>query len=34
MSKKPCFKGALDSELAKWVETLLQSEYQDFHNIY
>ena len=26
MSKKPCFKGALDRQQGKMVETLLQSE--------
>ena len=26
MSKNPCFKGALETEHWKWVETLLQSQ--------
>ena len=26
MSKKPCFRGSVDREDGKWVETLLQSE--------
>ena len=26
MSKKPCFRGHLDRQQVKWVETLLQSE--------
>ena len=28
MSKKPYFRGSLDREHGKWVETLLQSEWQ------
>ena len=28
MSKKTCFKGLLDKQHGKWVETLLQSESQ------
>ena len=28
MSKKPCFRGPLDREQSKWVNTLLQSEWQ------
>ena len=34
MSKKACFKGPLDSEQVKLVETLLQSEWENFYNIY
>ena len=26
MSKKPCFRGPLERQHGKWVETLLQSE--------
>ena len=26
MSKKPCFRGPLDRQQGKWVETLFQSE--------
>ena len=26
MSKKPCFRGPLDRQQGKWVETLLESE--------
>ena len=28
MSKKPCFRGPLDGKRGKWVETLLQSEWE------
>ena len=28
MSKKPCFKGLLEKQHGKWVETLLESESQ------
>ena len=34
MSKKPCFRRPLDRKQGKWVETLLQSEYQHHYNIY
>ena len=34
MSKKPCFRGPLDRQQGKWVETLLQSEWQHLYNIY
>ena len=34
MSKKPCFRGALDRQQGKWDETLLQSEWQQLYNIY
>ena len=34
MSKEPCFKEPLDREQGKWVETLLQSEWQHLYNIY
>ena len=34
MSKKPFFRGPLDREHCKWVETLLQSEWQHLYNIY
>ena len=34
MSKKSCFRGPLDREHCKWVETLLQSEWQHLYNIY
>ena len=34
MSKKPCFRGSLDRQHGKWVETLLQSEWQHLYNIY
>ena len=34
MSKKLRFKGRLDREHCKWVETLLQSEWQHLYNIY
>ena len=26
LSKKPCFRGPLDTEHGKWVKTMLQSE--------
>ena len=34
MSKKPCFRGPLERQEGKWVETLLQSEEQQHYNIY
>ena len=34
MSKKPCFREPSDRQHGKWVETLLQSEWQDLCNIY
>ena len=34
MSKKSCFRGPLDREHGKFVETLLESEWQDLYNIY
>ena len=34
MSKKPCFRGPLDRQQGKWVQTLLQSEWQHIYNIY
>ena len=34
MSKKACFTRALEEQLEKWVETLLQSEWLYFGNIY
>ena len=34
MSKKPCFRGALDRQEGKWVKTLLQSEWKQPCNIY
>ena len=34
MSRKTCFKGPLDREHCKWVETLLQSEWQHLYDIY
>ena len=33
MSKKPCFSGPLDRQHGKWVETLLQSEWDHVYNI-
>ena len=33
MSKKPCFRGHLDRQHGKWVETLLQSEWHHLYNI-
>ena len=33
-SKKPIFRGPLEEEVGKWVETLLQSEWLYFGNIY
>ena len=29
-----CFKGSLEREHCKWVDTLLQSEWQHIYNIY
>ena len=34
MSEKPLFRGPLDRQHGKWVETLLQSEWQHLYNIY
>ena len=34
MSKKPCFRGPLDRQQGKWVQTLLHSEWQNLYNIY
>ena len=34
MSEKPCFRGPLDGEHGKCVETLLQSDWQHIYNIY
>ena len=34
MSKKPCFRGPLDKQHAKWVNTLFKTEWQDLYNIY
>ena len=34
MSKKPCFRGSLDTEHCKSLETMLQSEWQHLHDIY
>ena len=34
MSKKPCFRGSLDRQHGKWVETLLQFERERLYNIY
>ena len=34
MSKKPCFRGPLDRQQGKRVETLLYSEWQNLYNIY
>ena len=34
LSKQPCFRGPLDRQHGKWVETLLQSEWQHLYNIY
>ena len=34
MSKKPCFRGHLERQQGKWVDTLLQSEWQHLYNIY
>ena len=34
MSKKPCFRGHLDRQEGKWVQTLLQPEWQNIYNIY
>ena len=34
MSKKSCFRKPLDRKRGKWVETLLQSEWQHLYNIY
>ena len=34
MSKKPCFRGPLDRQRRKCIETLLQSEWQNLYNNY
>ena len=34
MSKKPCFRGALDRQHGEWVDTMLKSEWQDLYSIY
>ena len=34
MSKKLCFRGPLERKHGKWVETLLQSEWQHLYNLY
>ena len=34
MSKKPCFRGLLDREHGKLVETKLQAEWQQIYKIY
>ena len=34
MSKKPLFRGHLDRQEIKWVETLFQSEWQHICKIY
>ena len=34
MTKKPCFRGPLDRQHGKWVNTLLQSEWERPYNIY
>ena len=34
MNEKPCFRGPLDRQHGKWVETLLQSEWRHLSNIY
>ena len=34
MSKKPCFRGPLDREHGKSVETMFQSEWQHLYKIY
>ena len=34
MSKKPCFRGALERQQGKWVKTLFQSKSQHLSNIY
>ena len=34
ISKKLCFRGPLDRQQGKWVQTLFQSEWQHFYNIY
>ena len=34
MSKKPGFRGPLDKQQGKWVETLFQSDEQHIYNIY
>ena len=34
ISKKPYFKGPLDRQHSKWVETLLQSEWRHLYNSY
>ena len=34
MSKGPCFRGPLEKQHGKWVNKLLQSEWQHIYNIY
>ena len=34
MSKRPSFRGLLDKQHGKWLETLLQSESKHLYNIY
>ena len=34
MAKNTCFRGALDRERLKCIETLLKSEWQHLYNIY
>ena len=34
MPKKPCSRRPLDRQQGKWVETLLQSEWQHLYNIF
>ena len=34
MSKKPCFRGLLDTEHGKYVETMLHSEWERVYKIY
>ena len=34
ISKNPCFRALLERQHGKWVETLLQSEWQHLCNIY
>ena len=33
ISKKACFRGLLDRQQGKWIETLLQSECKHLYNI-
>ena len=34
MSEKPCFRGPLERQLEKWVETLYQSKWQHLSDTY